>query len=468
MSMNTPAEAPKLELVRGLGLIEASAIVTGSVIGTGIFLVPSTIARETGTVGGVFLVWLVGGLLSLAGAFSYAELGAAIPEAGGEYAFLRRAYGPFWGFLFGWQQLLIGKTGAIASIATAFAIFLGIFLKGADQALIRVSLGSHAWTLTGLQAISIAAIFALTGMNYLHIRVGGAIQSLLTLIKIAAILGLTALAFGAAPGRWANLRAIADGLPAMHGWLGYVAALSAALWAYDGWNNVTHVGAEVREPHRTIPAVLILGMLGVMVVYGLTNLAYFYVLPLETVARSQRVAQDVALATVGDWGGAAITLIAALSTLSTLNGSILTGARVNYAMARDGLFFRHMAGLHPEHRTPTHALLLQCLAATGLILILGRDSQAFERLFNYAMFGTWMFYGITALAVIVLRFRHPDLERPYRVLGYPWVPLAFASVAAVFCVSLLLSRPADTGLGLAILAAGVPFYGYWKSSVKEA
>jgi amino acid transporter len=246
------------------------------------------------------------------------------------------------------------------------------------------------------------------------------------------------------------------------GWISFGAALSAALWAYDGWNGLTQVGSEIRDPHITIPKVLILGMLGVMLVYMLTNIAYFYVLPLTDVMRSERLAQDVAVIAVGEWGGAGITAAAIVSTLAALNGSILTGARVSYAMARDGLFFRHMADLNPSHHTPAKALLLQCLFACSLILILGRDKQAFERLFNYAIFGTWVFYGITALAVIVLRIRQPELPKPYRAWGYPWVPLTFVAVSVAFCYSMIVRRPAETGLGIALLAAGLPFYGYWR------
>jgi len=458
-----PAEGKPRELRRGLGLTDASAIVMGTVIGTGIFLVPSTIAREVGSVAGVFLVWLVGGLLSLAGALSYAELGAAFPEAGGEYVFLRRAYGPLWGFLFGWQQVVIGKTGAIASVATAFAIFLGFFFDGVQGDWIRLAVGEGAWTLTGIQSIALGSILILTALNYLGIAVGGAVQSALTILKVAAILVLAFLALGAGGGAWAHFYADLEPSPGTSDhWFGFGTALAAALWAYDGWNNLTMVGAEIRDPHTTIPRVLILGMLGVMIVYALTNVAYFYVLPMDAVTRSERVAQDVAVAAVGHWGGTAITLAAIVSTLGSLNGAILTGARVSYAMARDGLFFRHMADLNPTHHTPAKALLLQCAFACGLILMLGHDEHAFERLFNYAIFGAWVFYGITALAVIVLRYRQPDLTRPYRTLGYPWVPLTFVLVAGAFCLSMIVRRPQETGLGMAFLAAGLPFYGYWR------
>ena len=458
-----PAVKPSVELRRALGLLDAGALVAGTVIGTGIFLVPSTIAREVGSVAGVFLVWLVGGLLSLAGALSYAELGAAFPEAGGEYVFLRRAYGPLWGFLFGWQQVVIGKTGSIASVATALAIFLGFFFEGVQGEVISLAVGESTWTLTGLQLIALGGVLLLTTLNYLGIAVGGAIQRSLTIVKVVAILVLVSVALGSGKGTWAHFQSYPDLSPgSTDRWLGFGTALAAALWAYDGWNNLTMVGAEIRNPHTTIPRVLILGMLGVMVVYLLANFSYFYILPLGSVIRSERVAQDVAVTAVGHWGGTAITLAALVSTFASLNGAILTGARVSYAMARDGLFFRHMADLNPAHHTPAKALVLQCLVACSLILILGHDQYAFERLFNYAIFGTWVFYGITALAVIVLRYRQPDLPRPYRTLGYPWVPLTFVAVAGAFCLSMIVRRPHETGLGLAFLAAGLPFYAYWR------
>ena len=449
---------------RALGPFAAAAILAGTVIGTGIFLVPSTIAREAGSPGMVFLIWAVGALLSLAGALTYAELGSAFPEAGGEYVFLRRAYGPVWGFLFGWQQIVIGKTGSIAGMAVALALFLGYFLEGMDQDWIRFESGAGTFRLNGLQVSAITAIAALTGINILGVALGGAVQSFLTVLKVAAILALAGLVFGSGQGSWTHFQAAP--VPVSTDWPGRVtaigAALSAALWAYDGWNNLTMVGAEIKDPHRTIPRVLILGVLGVAAVYMLANLAYLYALPFEAVQTSERVAQDAASVVLGHWGGTALTLAALVSTLAALNGSILAGARIFYAMAKDGLFFRGLAALNPVRRTPGRALFLQAFLASGLIAIFARDKEAFERLFDYALFGTWGFYGITVLAAIVLRRRHPDLPRPYLTLGYPWIPLAFAGVALLFCLSIALRRPLETGFGLGLLVASLPFYHYWR------
>lgn len=462
MHDRTPQQDP--ELHRALGPLASAALLAGTVIGTGIFLVPSTIAREVGSVEMVFLVWIVGALLSLAGALSYAELGSAFPQAGGEYVFLRRAYGPVWGFLFGWQQVVIGKTGSIGGIAIAFAIFLGFFQGGLDQDLVTVGTASGGLKITGQQCVAIASVLLLTAVNAFGVGLGGAVQSFLTALKIGAILALVALVFGSAKGSLANFHSAAG--PAAQDFAsrvtGFGAALAAALWAYDGWNNLTMVGAEIRNPHRTIPRVLILGVLGVALIYTLANLAYFYALPFDAVQHSERVAQDVAATVLGSFGATALTLAALVSTFAALNGSILTGSRIFYAMALDGLFFRGIAQLHPIRRTPARALLLQCLLASGLILLFGHDKAAFERLLDYALFGTWGFYGITVLAVIVLRWRHPDLPRPYLTLGYPWIPLIFALVAVLFCLSIAMRRPAETGFGLALLAAGLPFYFYWR------
>lgn len=449
------------ELHRALGPIASGAILAGTVIGTGIFLVPSTMARETGSIEGVFAVWLFGALLSLCGALTYAELGSSLPEAGGEYVFLRRAYGPLWGFLFGWQQIVIGKTGSIAAMGLAASLFLGYFIPGLDADVFN-------WpflAVSGLQLAAIGSILLLTVANLFGVARGGALQSVLTAIKISAILALVVLAFGSGKGSFQHFTepapaALSDDL--ITRLTAFGAALAAALWAYDGWNNLTLVSGEIRDPHRTIPRVLIVGILGVAAVYILANLAYFYVLPFVAIQESPRVAQDVATVLLGKPGGQALTIAAVISTFAALNGSILSGARLFFAMARDGLFFRGLSALHPLHRTPGRALLFQGLLATGLILLLGHDKAAFERVLDYALLGTWGFYGFTALSVIVLRYRHPELPRPYLTLGYPWVPLLFSLVALLFCISIALRRPTESLMGLVLLLAGLPFYAYWR------
>lgn len=455
----------KPQLIRGLGLIEASAIVAGSVIGTGIFLVPTKIATRVDSVGLVFAVWIVAGLLSLAGALSYAELGAALPEAGGEYVYLRRAYGPLWGFLYGWEQFVIGKTGSIATIATGFAVFLSYFVGALKEEMLQVPLGFTTWSLAGAQVVALAAIIGLTAINYLGIVIGGAVQTVFTLLKVVIILALVGLGFALHQGAWSNFSPFfaiphETGLGSAFG-----LALVSAFWAYDGWNNLTMVAGEVRQPERNIPRALIFGMLGVLVVYLLANAVYFYALSLGEVKASEHVAQDAARRFLGEWGGAVITVGMLISAFATLNAAILSGARVPYAMARDGLFFRHMAEVHPVHRTPAKALWLQCLFSCVLILIIGHRQNpldTFDRLLTYTIFGLWIFYGIATASVLVLRRREPDLPRPYRTLGYPWVPVIFVVMAAVISLNTVVGNPRETGLGLAFLATGLPFYFLWR------
>lgn len=445
------------QLIRGLGITGAGSIVAGTIIGTGIFLVPSSIAREVDSIGLVFLVWLVGGLLSLAGALSYAELGAALPEAGGEYVFLRRAYGPLWGFLYGWEQFVVGKTGSIATIAIAFALFLGYFFGGLSAAILHVPFGFFTWSLSGTQVISISAIVALTLVNYFGVGLGGAVQIVFTVLKVAIIVGLAGLAFLIGQGESGHFSPFLSAPKGAGTLSAFGAALVGALWAYDGWNNLTMIGSEVKNPERNIPRALIFGTGGVMLVYLFVNAAYFYILPLETVKSSEHVAQDMAHSFLGGWGVVVITVGALISTFATLNASILSGARVAYAMARGGLFFRHVAEVHPIHRTPAKALILQAFMACLIVAIFG----SFEESFTYTIFGLWVFYALTAISVFVLRHKEPNLPRPYRTLGYPWIPATFVALAAVFCANTAVNNPKETGLGLLFMAAGLPFYWMW-------
>jgi amino acid transporter len=462
--MSPSAKPPTLD--RALGFLPAAALLTGTVIGTGIFLVPSTIARETGSVAGAFSIWIIGALLSVCGALTYAELGAALPEAGGEYAFLRRAYGPLLGFLFGWQQIVIGKTGSIAAIGLASSLFLSYLFPILETDMLLI--GSLA--LSGIQLVAIGWILALTLPNLWGVTKGGALQTLLTALKILGILLLVVLALSYSEGSW-NRLLTEKGIPdpnLKQQWVGWGAALAAALWAYDGWNNVTMISSEIRSPGRTIPSVLIFGILGVAVIYIVTNLAYFYVLPIENVQQSQHVAQDVATQILGGHGGTALTVIAIISTLAALNGAILSGARVFYAMARDGLLFQTLSHIDPAHHTPARALATQALLASSLILLLGHDRAAFERVLDYALFGTWAFYGLTGLAVIVLRIKQPELHRPYRTLGYPWIPSLFTLVALIFCFNIACRRPAETFMGLLLLGLGLPLFRFFQHHAQRS
>lgn len=451
------------ELIRGLGLVQASAIVVGTMIGTAIFLVPATMAAATGSLALVFAAWLLGGLLSLAGALSYAELATALPQAGGEYIYLRRAYGPIWGFLYGWMQSLIGKPGSIATIATAFALFLGFFFSTLPEDVLRVPLGGWTFRLTGSQVVALATIVGLTVVNYLGVILGGAVQTIFTVLKLAVVLGLVIFGFALGGGNWAhfqNFFAAAKGWEPLTAFFGI--ALVESLWGYDGWNNLAMVAGEVRAPERNLPRALIYGVAAVGLIYLIVNAVYFYVLPFSRAMHSERIASEVAESFLGGWGGAAVTAGALISTFATLNASILSGARVSFAMARDSLFFRVAAPVHPVHRTPARALILQAVFACALILAFGPYRDAFNRLLAYVIFASWLFYALTTASLFRLRQREPELPRPYRTWGYPWVPATFVALATVLCVATIVQRPGQSLFGLGLILAGLPFYWFWR------
>ncbi|MEK7409327.1 MAG: amino acid permease [Acidobacteriota bacterium] len=445
-------------LRRELGPWSAAAIVVGTVIGSGIFLVPKDMIQHVGSPGMVFLVWVAGGLLSLAGALSYAELAAAMPEAGGEYVFLREAYGPFWGFLYGWTQMWVAKSGSIATLATAFFVYLANFHPALERVFYALPLpvgpGGGPLELRYGQVLAVAVILFLAAVNYLGVRVGGRVQVAVTVIKLGLIAGIVLIGLAWGQGTVSHFR---TGIAVGGGVAGFFAALVAALWAYDGWNNVSMVSSEIRSPQRSLPVALIGGTLVVIGVYLLANLAYFFVLPAAQVAASERVAAEMMRAVLGDYGAAAVSVAAMVSIFAALNGSILSGARVPYAMARDGLFFRSFSRVHPAFATPGISIL--GLSAWGALLVF---SGRYEELFRYVIFASWILYGMTAAAVLVLRVRRPELRRPYRTVGYPVLPALFVLGALSVVFYTFLNFPRESILGIALIFLGIPFYVYWK------
>jgi APA family basic amino acid/polyamine antiporter len=446
-------------LRRELGVWGAASIVVGTVIGSGIFLVPKKMIVETGDVATVFAVWVFGGLLSLAGALTYAELAAMMPEAGGEYNYLREAYGPFWGFLYGWTQMWVAKSGSIATLATGFFYYLANFRPELEQRafLIRLPLGEGGNPLevsTG-QLLAIGVILALGGLNWLGVKAGGRAQVGVTVVKVGLIgwiiyEGLS----GAGPA------AGAAGAPAGRGVAGFFAALVAALWAYDGWNNVSMVSSEVQQPQRNLPRALVYGTAGVVLIYVLTNAAYFHVLSAGEVAGSDRVAAAMMRRVVGEWGAGAVSVAAMISIFAALNGSILSGSRVPYALARDGYFFRRFAVVNEKHGTPGFAILALCGWASVLVL-----SGRYDQLLTLVIFPSWILYGMATAAVIVLRRKRPEMARPYRTVGYPVVPALFVLVAVLLIFFTLRNSPREAGLGLVLIAAGAPFYRRWRRAI---
>jgi APA family basic amino acid/polyamine antiporter len=456
MSRTPTRNGPGLQRV--LGLWSAVSIVIGTVIGSGVFLVPSTMIRYLGSVEKLFVVWIISGVLSLFGALTYAELAAAMPEAGGEYVYLSAAYGPFWGYLYGWTQFWVAKSGSIATLAAGFYTYLTAFYPLLGTTLVTIPLhigpGGSLLEIHYGQLVAIAIIVILAIVNYVGVRSGGNLQVLVTAIKMLLIAGIIVVGLSAGKGDFSHLH---SGIPTMGGIAGFFAAMVSALWAYDGWNNVSMVSSEIRNPQRNLPRALIFGTAAVIATYILINVAYFYILSPAQVASSHRVAADMMRSLYGGAAASAVTVAVLISIFAALNGSILSGARVPYAMARDGLFFRTAAVVHPRFHTPSNATVMLCVWSCVVVL-----SGWFDDLYNFVIFGSWILYLLTTLSVFVLRRKYPNLERPYRTIGYPVVPVLFVCVAALLLVSTLQTRPRESLMGLALMALSVPFYFYWK------
>lgn len=441
-------------LSRDLGLGASMAIVVGTIIGSGIFRVPSTMTLAVGSPKIVFLAWLVGGVLSFFGALTYAELGALKPEAGGEYIYVRDGYGPALGFLYAWTWFVIAKPASIATITTG--------LTDALSALPHFGfLASRFAGLRYAQWIAIAATILISLLNYLGVKRAGMFQVIFTSLKVAMIIGVALIGFSYAQGSWGNF---ATSIPPRST---FMAALVAALWAYDGWNDLNMVAGEVREPRRNVPIALIGGVAIVGALYVAMNAAIQYVLPASAVAAAKSPASAMTQAVLGPGGAAIITIGIALSMLVTLNGTVLSGSRIPFAVARDGYFFDALANVSPRFRTPSIALLAQAVLAILLLLA----AAGFKQLLELAIFAEWLFYMIAASTVFIFRKREPDAERRFRVWGYPFVPALFIAASALLLYSTFMESAKSPFIGttpslfnslafagLLVIVAGWPVY----------
>src|SRR5277367_3916491 len=496
----TSAVANEPGLIKSLGLLDASMIVAGSMVGSGIFIVSAGIARQVASPGLLLVVWLVSGLMTTMAALCYGELAAAMPIAGGEYIFLRESLGPLWGFLYGWATLLVIQTATIAAVAIAFANFSGVLCPGFSSSAWIGKLGTFGpyttWSgalgpynvgLNTQNLLAISAIVFLTWMNTRGLRVGAWVQNIFTTVKIVALGGLTLLgfAFATQAARNANFTDFwrNANLFELHSYQGgqqtvWVStatlvglAMVGALFSSSAWTNVTYVASEVKKPKRNLPLALALGTGIVTLLYVLANLAYLKVLPLAGTADAgsilgrgiqfadgDRVGTAVAEAIVGSGGAALVAIAVMISTFGCNNGLILAGARVYYAMAKDGLFFKSVGAVN-RHNTPWVALWVQCAWACVLCL-----SGTYGQLLEFLVFAVVMFYILTVLGLFILRFRRPQMERPYRVLGYPVLPAMYLLVAATIEVQLLRYKPQFTWPGLVIILSGVPVYWLWQKS----
>lgn len=463
----TDAASPRTELVRALGLWGAIAINVANMIGTGVFLKSRVMTCNVGSPLLVLGVWVAAGLLVLAGTFSYAEVAAMIPEAGGEYAFLRRAYGRVTGFLFGWTTFAIYKTGSQAALAVGFAIFLNVAAGGGlDADVFAADVAGLHLHLSGLALVALGAIWVVAIINCRSVVTGGNAAIALTGAKVVLLAALAIGAFAFATGHWSHLAlpstgATCEGVAdsARGGIAGFGAAMLGALWAYDGWANVAPLAGEIKNPARDLPRAFLGGMLVVGALYLAVNLAYFYVLtPVEvgSVSATSSVATEVMRRFVGP---AAVTVAAValmLSAFGSLQASSITGARVPFAMAREGLFFRGLGEVSPGSHVPVRAVVAQ--AAWSSVLAL---SGSYDTLTDSSIFAVWLFYGLTAASVFVFRRKLPDLPRPYRALGYPWLPGLFVVLAFALIANTFQATPRLALTGLAIMLAGLPFYLFW-------
>ncbi len=440
------------ELTRELGLSTSLSVVVGTVIGSGIFLVPAEMMRAAGSAKLVYLAWLVGGLLSFFGALTYAELGAMKPQAGGEYVYIRDAYGPLPAFLYGWTWFVIAKPASVATLTTGLVRVLGTFsaLGFLSKDVIR-----FPFAVSYGQLLAIALTLLVTLLNYLGIKKAGEFQLVFTLLKVAIILAIVVVGFGYHSGDWEHFTAGYSG--ATGGMTGFMLALVAALWAYDGWNDLSMISGEVRNPERNLPISLIAGVAIVGALYILTNVAIQYVLPAAAIAGTERPASD-AIGLVLGWRGAwLVSAGMAISILVAMNGTIMSAARVPYAVARDRYFFSALAEVHPRFHSPAVALLAQAGFAIALLLMGGN----YRQFFSLAIFSEWLFYMLAASTLFVFRFRDPGANRPYRVWGYPWIPALFVLAAALLLYYTFAENLVNSALGCLVIFAGIPVFLYF-------
>ena len=455
MAANSADHSERSDLVRGLGLWSATAIVIGDTIGTGVFLVASDMARAVGSAKFVLAAWILGLFIVLLGAFCYAELGAAFPKAGGPYVYLSRGLGPLWGFLFGWMSSFLERPVGMATLAAGFVRFLGFLFPVVAMPLFTSHFGRYDFTFTTAQPLAAFVVIVATAINYFSVRMSGAIQVLLTSLKMAAILVIVigGVLFGPKNASQAALSFSQFGLGTIGALL---TALVPAMWAYNGFNDLGDLGEEIISPQKNIPRAIILGLLTVGALYLMANVVYFHILPFADVAASQHVASEVVQTFGGSRGAAWLTAAMAFSSFGALHVVVLTGARIPYAMARDGVFFHFAERIHPSFRTPSGALIL--LGSIAALLAL---SGTYEELYSLFVFAVWIFFALTAIALLRLRRKEPNLIRPYRAWGYPCTPLIFLAAALALTVNLWMVRPVRSSLGLAVILLGIPFFYRW-------
>ena len=474
MDTITTVTAPALTLIRGMSATDATLLIIGGIIGSAIFLTPADVAQQIHTPLMFLLVWAAGGIVTLMAGLAFAELGAMYPEAGGQYIYLREAFGDFAAFLYGWLMFIVGSTGGVAAICVAFAEYFGkaFPIFAAEKVWftlpgINLHFASRPWHVTAGDATAVSAIVFLTAINVWGLRRGVFVQNLSTWLKYAALAAFVVFGFLVGKGHWGNINLTTVAPDFQLGFHHYMSAMGVAFiavfWCYDGWIYIAWVAGEVRSPQRSIPRALVIGILCVIAVYMAMNVAYLYAMPLDRIAATDTVGQTAALILFTPGTSIALAFIIAISCLGAAACNVLGGARISYAMALDGLFFHKMGDVHPQFRTPWFALLMQGVIA-GVIALTG----TYDQLFTYTMFGMVLSYVSCVVALFVLRRTRPGRPRPYRCFGYPWLPALYVILIGGWLLNTLIERPTEALACVGFMAIGVPGYLYWKRSSAAA
>jgi APA family basic amino acid/polyamine antiporter len=430
------------KLKRDLSLYGLTMIAIGSCIGSGIFVTPAQVASHLPSPSMILLVWAVGGVIALAGALTFAELGGMYPKAGGVYVYLKEGYGDLAGFMYGWAYFTVINSGAIAALIIAFTYYLSFIVPMSDRQ---------------ETFVAVITIVVITIVNIFRVKLVEMFTNVFTGLKLLGVAAV--ILIGLALGSSENLGAVPPPIiESGSGWLSaFGLALVGVLWSYGGWQHASFLSGEARDATRTVPRAMVFGALIVTVVYLLTNLSYMYLMPVSEIGRSESIAAD-AVGTVLQYGGVLIAVIIAISTLGTALIYTLSAPRIYFAMAEDGLFFKKIAEVHPRYRTPVNAVLIQSAWAIVLLLLWG----TFEEVITYVTFTDWIFFTLTAVVVILFRFKRKDVERPVKTLGYPLTPLIFITITTGFVLNTLIERPVQSGAGLALLSIGLVVYWYFK------
>lgn len=441
-STGNPFPQPATQLKQRLTLFDLTMIATGSVIGSGIFLTPTIIAKALPSPTWILFVWIVGGVMALTGALTFAELGSMMPKAGGIYVYLSETYGKLVGFLFGWAYFWVVNTGGVAALSVAFATYFGYFIPLSS---------------TGLKIVAISGVIFLTLLNVRGVKTGAVFSDLFTVLKLAGIMGLIVIGIGWGSSGSSDFSAPLDVHPQGLG-NALAIAMVGVIWSCGGWQHATFTAAEAKNPRKTVPYGMIIAAIIVTVIYLLTNIAYLLLLSPEEIAASPHVAADAVEAVIGPIGGSLIALAIFISTFGTAGIYTLTAPRIYFAMARDKIFFNKIAAVHPRYQTPAYSIICQSSWAIVLILFWG----TFENLISYVVFTDAIFFALTALAVIILRRRIPQAHRPYRAFGYPITPIIFIVIEVWLVINTLVTRPTESLAGLGFLLLGVPIYYLWQ------